>query len=63
MLNAYPELHQAAYSLGLLLAEMGRYPESETWLARAASGMPGHPGARRNLTEIRRYLASIETGS
>jgi tetratricopeptide (TPR) repeat protein len=59
VLEAYPEQHQVAYSLGLLLAEMGRYPEAETWLARAAEGMPGHPGAQRNLAEIRRYLASI----
>lgn len=59
VLDAYPENHQVAYSYGLLLAEMGRYDEAETWLARAAAGMPGHPGAARNLTEIRRYLASI----
>ena len=59
VLEAYPEEHQVAYSLGLLLAEMGRYPEAETWLTRAAAGMPGHPGAQRNLAEIRRYLMSI----
>ena len=59
VIKAYPEQHQVAYSLGLLLAEMGRYPEAETWLARAAEGMPGHPGAQRNLAEIRRFLASI----
>ena len=63
VLEAYPEEHQVAYSLGLLLAEMGRYPEAETWLARAAAGMPAHPGAARNLAEIRRYLASIGGGS
>jgi len=59
VLEAYPEEHQVAYSLGLLLAETGRYPEAETWLTRAAAGMPGHPGAQRNLAEIRRYLMSI----
>ncbi len=59
VLEAYPNEHQVAYSLGLLLAEMGRYPEAETWLTRAAAGMPGHPGAQRNLAEIRRYLMSI----
>lgn len=59
VLEAYPENHEVAYSYGLLLAEIGRYPEAERWLARAADGMPGHPGAQRNLAEIRRYLASI----
>jgi len=59
VLEAYPEQHEVAYSLGLLLAEMGRYPEAEQLLARAAAGMPNHPGARRNLAEIRRYLRSI----
>jgi len=63
VIEAYPERHQVAYSLGLLLAEMGRYPEAEQWLARAATGMPNHPGAKRNLTEIRRYLESIGDSS
>ena len=46
-----------AYSLGLLLVEMGRYVEAESYLARAAEGMPDHPGAARNLQAIREYLA------
>jgi len=57
ILDAYPEQHEVAYSLGLLLAEMGRYVEAESFLARAAAGMPGHPGADRNLLAIREYLA------
>jgi predicted CXXCH cytochrome family protein len=57
ILDAYPEQHDVAYSLGLLLAEMGRYVEAEAWLSRAASGMPDHPGAERNLRAIREYLA------
>jgi predicted CXXCH cytochrome family protein len=57
ILEAYPEQHEVAYSLGLLLAEMGRYVEAESFLARAAEGMPGHPGAQRNLRAIREYLA------
>jgi len=56
ILEAYPEQHEVAYSLGLLLAEMGRYPEAEAYLARAAAGMPDHPGAARNLQAIREYL-------
>jgi predicted CXXCH cytochrome family protein len=56
ILDAYPEQHEVAYSLGLLLAEMGRYIEAESFLARAAAGMPDHPGAERNLRAIREYL-------
>ena len=56
ILDAYPEEHEVAYSLGLLLAEMGRYVEAESYLARAAAGMPDHPGAARNLRAIREYL-------
>jgi tetratricopeptide (TPR) repeat protein len=59
VLEAYPEQYEVAYSMGLLLAEMGRYPEAEYWLARAAAGMPGHPGAKRNLSAVREYLAKV----
>ncbi len=59
ILEAYPEQHEVAYSMGLLLAEMGRYPEAEYWLARAAAGMPDHPGAQRNLSAVREYLAQV----
>jgi tetratricopeptide (TPR) repeat protein len=59
ILESYPEQHEVAYSLGLLLAEMGRYVEAERWLTQAATGMPDHPGARRNLRAIREYLAQI----
>jgi predicted CXXCH cytochrome family protein len=61
ILDAYPEQHDVAYSLGLLLAEMGRYREAESYLARAAAGMPGHPGAERNLRTIREFLAGRES--
>ncbi len=59
ILESDPNQYDAAYSLGLLLAEMGRYPEAESFLAVAAAGMPGHPGAGRNLQAIRQYLAQI----
>jgi len=59
ILEAYPEQHDVAYSLGLLLAEMGRYPEAERYLAQAAAGMPGHPGAERNLRAVRDFLAQV----
>ena len=58
VLDAYPEQYQTAYSLGLLLAEMGRYREAEARLSRAADGLPDDPRVRRNLQEIRRFLAS-----
>jgi len=65
ILEAYPEQYDVAYSLGLLLAEMGRYPEAERYLALAAGGMPGHPGAERNLRAIREYLERVagDTGT
>ena len=59
ILEAYPEQYDVAYSLGLLLAEMGRYQEAESYLARAAAGMPGHAGAQRNLRAVRDYLAML----
>ena len=62
ILESDPEQYEAAYSLGLLLAEMGRYAEAESYLARAAAGMPGHPGARRNLSAIREYLDQVSGG-
>jgi tetratricopeptide (TPR) repeat protein len=61
ILDAYPEQHEVAYSLGLLLAEMGRYVEAESYLARAAAGMPDHPGAARNLRAVREYLSAVES--
>ena len=61
ILDAYPEQHEVAYSLGLLLAEMGRYVEAESYLTRAAAGMPDHPGAVRNLQAVREYLSAVES--
>ncbi len=63
ILDSDPGQYDAAYSLGLLLAEMGRYREAESYLARAATGMPDHPGARRNLQAVREYLAQVGGGS
>ena len=65
ILEVYPEQYEVAYSLGLLLAEMGRYGEAESYLALAVEGMPGHPGAQRNLHAVREYLMQVggSTGS
>jgi tetratricopeptide (TPR) repeat protein len=62
ILDEDPEQHEVQYSLGLLLAEMGRYREAERFLAAAAAGMPGHPGVERNLRAIREYLAQLSPG-
>ena len=54
-----PELHEAAYSLGLLLAEMGRLDEAAKMLGSAADGMPGYARPRYNqalaLLKLKRY--------
>ena len=59
ILEAYPEQHEIAYSLGLLLAEVGRYEEAAVFLERAAAGMPDHPRVHHNLREIQQYLARV----
>jgi tetratricopeptide (TPR) repeat protein len=54
-----PELHEAAYSLGLLLAEMDLLDEAAKMLGRAADGMPGYARPRYNqalaLLKLKRY--------
>ena len=55
----YPEMFEGLYSLGLLVAEMGRYDEAATYLRRAVEIRPGHDRARYNLEEIERYLARV----
>jgi len=45
----HPELYDVAYSLGLLLAEMGKTEEALRYLERAANGMPEHPRIQYNL--------------
>jgi Tfp pilus assembly protein PilF len=44
-----PELHEVAYSLGLLLAEMGKPEQALTYLERAAKGMPERSRVQYNL--------------
>ncbi len=48
VVTAYPEQSEASYSLGLLLAEMGRSEEAERFLAAAASGMTGNARVHYN---------------
>jgi len=49
-----PGLHEVAYSLGLLLAEMHRYEDAATYLGRAAAGM-GYARAYYNQGQV--YIA------
>lgn len=48
VLDDEPDMHEAAYSLGLLLAE-DRTGEAVEFLGRAAAGMPGHARVHYNL--------------
>jgi tetratricopeptide (TPR) repeat protein len=45
----HPDLYDAAYSLGLLLAEMGKTEEALGYLERAAKGMPERSRIQYNL--------------
>ncbi len=46
----------AAYNLGTTLIRLGRLEEAERALSQALLHRPDHPGARRNLELLRRYL-------
>ena len=56
VVNAYPELHDVNYSLGLLLAEEKKYIEAEQHLALAARGMPDRPRVHYNLGVLYDFL-------
>ena len=59
MLTQQPQLHEVSYSLGLLLAELGKYQEAAEMLGRAANGMPEYTRPRYNqalaLLKLQRY--------
>ena len=54
-----PESYETAYSLGLLLAEMGKLEDSATYLGIAAEGMPDYGRVQFNyglaLLQLTRY--------
>ncbi len=56
ILEAYPEEHDVAYSLGLLLAELQRYDEAADYLGRAALGLAERPRVHYNLGLVLQYL-------
>ena len=53
---AYPEHHDAAYLLGLLLVELGQPAEAIEWMERAAEGAPRNARVRYNLGLLRQTL-------
>ncbi|NIP19342.1 MAG: tetratricopeptide repeat protein [Gemmatimonadetes bacterium] len=48
VLSAYPDQHEAAYSLALLLVGLNRADEALDWLGRAANGLPGRSRVHYN---------------
>jgi tetratricopeptide (TPR) repeat protein len=56
VVKAHPELHEIAYSLGLLLAEMKKYDPAVVYLKKAAKGMPEHARVYYNLGLLLQYL-------
>jgi Tfp pilus assembly protein PilF len=52
-------LNEVHYSLGLLLAEMQRYPEAADHLERAAEGMPTYARVHYNLGQILDFLGQV----
>ena len=56
VLQEHPEMHEIAYSLGLLLAEMKKYEQAAIYLEKAAMGMPEHARVHYNLGLLLQYL-------
>ena len=56
VIQEHPEMHEIAYSLGLLLAEMKKYDQAAIYLEKAAMGMPDHARAHYNLGLLFQYL-------
>jgi tetratricopeptide (TPR) repeat protein len=56
VVEAHPEVYDAAYSLGLLLAEIKQYADAAEFLERAAKGLPERPRIQYNLGLVLQYL-------
>jgi len=56
VVRTHPELHETAYSLGLLLAEMKKYDSAVVYLKKAAKGMPERARVHYNLGLLLQYL-------
>jgi tetratricopeptide (TPR) repeat protein len=59
VLEDYPDLHDIAYSLGLLMAEMNRLPEAITYLEQAATGMSERSRIHYNLGLARQAVGDL----
>jgi tetratricopeptide (TPR) repeat protein len=59
ILDDYPDFHDIAYSLGLLMAEMSRLPEAVPYLERAAAGMPERSRIQYNLGLARQAIGDL----
>ena len=58
-----PESYETAYSLGLLLAEMGKVEDSATYLGIAAKGMPDYGRVQYNYALALLKLKDYEQGA
>jgi predicted CXXCH cytochrome family protein len=60
VIQEHPEMHEIAYSLGLLLAEMKKYDQAAIVLGKAAKGMPEHARVHYNLGLLLQHLKRDE---
>ena len=60
VIQEHPEMHEIAYSLGLLLAEMKKYDQAAMYLEKAAKSMPEHARVHYNLGLLFQYLQRDE---
>ena len=58
VLEAYPDQHEASYSLALLLVAMNRGDEALVYLGRASDGMPYRPRVHYNYGLLLAQLGS-----
>jgi len=60
VLDDHPDQHEVAYSLGLLLGEMGDWEGAAAFLGRASAGMPGRSRTHYNLGLVLQYLGRLD---
>jgi len=56
VIEAHPEIYDAAYSLGLLLVEMNKYAEAAVFLQKASEGLPERSRIQYNLGLLLQHL-------
>jgi tetratricopeptide (TPR) repeat protein len=55
----HPQLHEAAYSLGLLLVEQKKYQDAVRYLKKAAKGLPQRARVQYNLGLLLQQMGRI----